>query len=509
MLAQNAAMHRWITRFLPAELSQAIASSILGGALMAAVGARFRIDLPRGPERIPLGPALIWAMLFLTAVALLVAGWLGAMRALSRNSISRPPSTGLLLFLFLLPHLVILRSPPCLSDDPLVYAAIGRAITLYGASGYAPLGASIPVGDPVRALIERYPSWLAAGSAYGPLWNAIAALVTRLAPDALLVQLRLYQMLSLISISMTAHLLAAAARRCNPEAPGAVPDAFQDPERAAQSMLALVLLCPLTIVEGTLSAHNDALLGLACAGCIWFTLKGRPRFAVAALFIGTLVKVSCGLLLALYLTQLALQRRSPPQPRPAWHFMAAAAALTALSTGIPMLFHGTLWRYASKVAMLLGRPDDLLPACTRSLECFPRAIAHFFLEMPALSWAIGLVFRAAALILFMGSAFRAGKGVAQLRTASAFLLLYYLLVHPANHTWYGLLLVPLIPFTEGRLKKVLIVFLATGLVHYAAEVPWSGAKEPMVVGLRELFEGIVTIGPALVLLIFGSPSRRN
>ena len=476
-----------------------LATSSAGAALLALIGVRYRLDAVRCPAWVPLTPALFWTALFLLGVALLIAGWLRTVDHLARGA-GDGRSFPALLGLLLGPHLIALLGLPGHSDDPLAYAAVGRAITLYGASGYAPLGASLPSGDAVRNLIERYPAWLEVGSAYGPLWNGLAALVVRLAPGSLVAELRLFQGIACGGIVATALVVAATARRVG-RLPWGPPATEANPPRAARVALAMVLLCPLSIVEGTLNAHNDALLALGAALFAWALVRGRPAIGVLALAAATLVKASGGLLLALYLAHLGIPRLIPPSRRNGRTLSLLVGLLLALTVAAVLLLQGPLLHYASTVARLIGRPDDALPYCTRSIECFPRAFAHFVLGSAPLSWAIGLLFRAGAVVLLLWFAMTSPAGPSHLGSAARFAFLYYLLFHASNHAWYGLMLLPLVPFLDGRLRRGLVVFLACGIIHYAADLPFNCDFRPLTVGLSEVFEGAVTIVPALVVVL--------
>ena len=104
-------------------------------------------------------------------------------------------------------------SPPFLSDDPLAYAAVGRAQTVYQHDPYMPLKESLPADDPFRQAISKYKSWLSIGSVYGPGFNWIGAQASRIAGDNLLLNLRLFQIVSLLFMLLTAAVAGQAAGR--------------------------------------------------------------------------------------------------------------------------------------------------------------------------------------------------------------------------------------------------------------------------------------------------------
>ena len=107
-------------------------------------------------------------VVFLVTLGLLFYGWL-VLAGL--RGCSRPAPLRRVMLIGLGLHASMLLVPPALSDDPLAYAAIGRAMSAYGRDASEELGKSLPKEDPYRQLIEVYPRWLAYGSDYGPGFN--------------------------------------------------------------------------------------------------------------------------------------------------------------------------------------------------------------------------------------------------------------------------------------------------------------------------------------------------
>ena len=63
-------------------------------------------------------------------------------------------------------------APPFASNDPLFYAAIGRAMAKFHASPATPLSLVLPAGDRFLALLPA--AWRGGTSPYGPLFNQLA-----------------------------------------------------------------------------------------------------------------------------------------------------------------------------------------------------------------------------------------------------------------------------------------------------------------------------------------------
>ena len=179
-------------------------------------------------------------------------------------------------------HLLLLATavPPFLADDGLAYAAIGRAMQVYHKDMFMPLGQSLPVDDPFRAAISMNYGWLEVGSAYAPGFNWLASVVSRLAGDSIALSLHLFQLSSLAAALLAAVVAGRAAffYTLQQSAAAGTPASAarqQAATAAGNRATALVLLCPLTIIEAANSAHNDSFLMLSVALfalCVVFTV---------------------------------------------------------------------------------------------------------------------------------------------------------------------------------------------------------------------------------------------
>jgi hypothetical protein len=477
-------------------------------------GLQYRIDQVRCANWPPLSRGLFYAPVYLLALALLSLSWIGlarlsvgkTLRFGSGDGPAQPPLTPLHLLLGgLACHLVALLTPPFLSDDGLAYAAVGRAMDVYHRSAYVPLGESLPLQDPFRALIQRYDLWLGSGSAYAPGFNALAWLVSRVAGDDLMLHLRLYQLTGLVSVVVSALIAGQAAREWALQGVSASIGTERGRQAAARAM-ALVLFCPLSIVEATINAHNDGLLMLSVALFALFMVRMRPFFALVALLLGLFIKVSALLLLGLYLAHLLCAWLDLRPPRLSLSSILLLCGIGAFVTALfAWLLFPILMHYSSTTAKLLGSPLDQYPYCTRSIECLPRAFLHLVLRMPTAAWFVGLCFRAlsGAFLLYMAA--RSGRGVQHLRDAAAFLLIYYLFLHGYSHPWYGLSLLPLLSFASPTLLPAMLALPISNLAHYALDFPYNCDQRPVVVGLTELIQALIVIVPPAVLIYWYRP----
>ena len=250
--------------------------SACGAVLVTLPGAHYRIDQVHCDHwPAPLAHVGLW-LLYLLGVALLSLGWLGMVSMLSREERAGAPriSLGTVLGMGVLPHAIALFAPLFLSEDPLCYAAIGRAIAKFHADPHLPLREGMPPGDPFLQILE--PAWQRQPSAYSSGFHEIARLVARIGGDDLGRQLRLYQLIGLLSMLAVACLSALAARRARDQTdPSLGFERTLSPRAEGVRAAALVLFCPLAIIEGTLSAHNDGLLAVTVALAALFVVQGH------------------------------------------------------------------------------------------------------------------------------------------------------------------------------------------------------------------------------------------
>lgn len=436
---------------------------------------------------------------YLLAVALLTLGWLGAVRvASSPGSSSTLPRV---LAGGLLAHAAALVSPPFLSIDPLGYAAVGRALHTFHADRHAALGTVLPASDP---LLSRLPEvWHSGPSAYAAGFNNIAALITRLGGDDVALQLRLYQVLSLLVMVLCAALAGVAARTA---AQRRSPDGSADPRRLSPEQqgaraAALVLLCPLTFVEGSIGAHNDVFLA-AVVGLFALSLTlRRPCLALCALLCGLLIKASALLLVGFFvLAQLGVfihRRAVPLRPRSLW---LLGAALLTVGLGLLWLVLPVLARHSHHLVRIVGTPAASVEFCTRSIECVPRAILRWGLHAPTAAWVVNLTFRLLGGLFALYAAYRAARDHRVLSWAAIFLFLYFLCLHSYMQSWYLLSLLPLLPFAPRRYQPAMQTFLVSSILYYAIDRPFDCDLSVVTIGVTEFVQLLLVLVPPLWVL---------
>lgn len=452
----------------------ALAASAAGGALLSLPASYWRID---GASGLGHGRAasVACAAAYALALALLAYGWRQA--TASRLGLGVALASGAIV------NGVAVLAPPFLSLDPLCYAAIGRAIARFHQSPYRPLFETLPPGDPF--LLRLPPLWQHQGSAYSSGFHVASRIIATFAGDSLGLFLRSLQLLNVAAMFVAAWLTAIAVGIRQPEARG----------RAA----ALVLFCPLTIVEATVSAHNDALMA-ACVGAFVLAVELRHHGArLIALTAGALVKASGLLLLFFGLTELVVARAGARLRGRTLAIGFAVAAVLALggllvlNRRIPSL---------QLVLALIGSPLEA-PHCTRSIECIPRALLFYGFHASAVAWWLGLVFRLAGVGWLGYAGWRAARAgePALLPWAAAALFFYYLYLHGYMQSWYLLSLVPLLPFAPPRLRPAMSTFCISALAYYVLRLPLADDVRPWVVGAKELGEGLIVIVPPSIALL--------
>ncbi len=501
------------------------ACALLGTGLILVGAQLFRIDHVRCTNWPPLSTGYPYALAYVAALTLLTIGWLGlselgaapadpltpkAARAADSVAGRQAVSLSFILLVGIACNVLATLVPPFLADDGLAYAAVGRALGVYHKDMFAPLGESLPLSDPVRIAISSNYGWLSVGSAYAPGFNWLAGRIARLAGQDVALSLHLFQLCSMAAAVLAAVVAGRAAFLfVLGQPPGAAgsPALHRTAQAAGNRATALVLLCPLTIIEAANNAHNDSFLMLSVAGFALCVVRGRTLLALGALAAALLIKASALLLVGLYgvhLLAAAFDFRLPALKRR--YVLAALAAAIPLTVVLVFQLLPWLMRYSSTTARLLGSPGDEYPYCTRSLECLPRAFLHMVLGMRTAAWLVGLGFRALAGAFLLFMALRSERGAGHLRYAASFIFFYYLFLHGYSHPWYVLSLLPLLPYAERRYLPAMLALPLGNLAHYTLDFPYNCDHSVFMVALTETLQGLIVLVPSIVLLVKGRPA---
>jgi hypothetical protein len=171
----------------------------------------------------------------------------------------------------LLINLAMLWFYPIGATDVFDYIMRGRITAEYGGNPFYDLPNRYPA-DP----FYDYAGYHRTPSAYGPLWEALAAVTARLAGDGLLANVLAFKLLSLLFYAGCIFLIAAILRR-------------HASERTLQGVC-LFALNPLAIYETAGNAHNDTVMVFWVLLGVYCLSNGRFTLALLALTTGALVK---------------------------------------------------------------------------------------------------------------------------------------------------------------------------------------------------------------------------
>jgi hypothetical protein len=481
--------------------------SLCGAFLVTLPGTWYRIDRARiDPWPDPAAHAGLW-LLYLVGVALLAVSWIRIAARFSEKVSDRerkPPSLKLVLLLGTLPHLVALSGQPFLSEDPLAYAAFGRAAAIYQGDPQRPLDTVLPASDPFFRSVQ--PGWRNAPTAYSAGFNALAALIARIGGDDLHCQLRLYQGLGLASMLIVAGLAGVAAERARTRGNSSLSEARQlSPHAEGARAAALVIFSPLAIIEGTLSGHNDALLAVAVALAALCIVEGRRGWALVSLGSGLLIKDSAILLVVLYGLHLFFSRT-------AWMVnrrlrSAIYISLLTLAGLVAWKLLPVIYEHSPQIANLVGRGHAPGEYCVRSIECLPRSLFYWIFGLPTVALVINLAFRTTAAIFIVYASYKSARQNRFLGWAAAFLFFYYLYLHAFSQSWYLLSLLPLMPYASDELRGAMCTFIVCLALYYAVDLPLSNGTF-LRYAVAHAVEGVIVIIPPTVVLIAGVRNRR-
>jgi len=472
----------------------------VGMALLAVPASVYRIDrLTEDCSRWPsVGRGVALSAMYLAGVGLLTLAWRRAARA--RASMRE------VLLAAAAVHAIALVVAPFLSYDSVCYAAIGRVMSIFGGSPYAPLSDALPAADPLYVALPA--AWQHAPSAYWGGFNALSSGIARLAGTNLTLALHLFQLVGMLAILGAAWLTGRA-----------VAEHRNDPDAGARAA-ALVAFSPLAIVEATFNAHNDALLALSVAVGVLFIVRGRPLAGLVAFGGGLAVKASALLIVGMQTVAAGLARlprrlaRLALEPRLLVTAGLGVIAVGGLGLYVLLARFPTLHAYTAVV----GRPDELYPHCTRSVECLPRAALHLGLGRPMAAFVVGLAFRAAGALWLMYAAWRAAlpwlsNAPSLRRTATPTaatsetlgwlgtgIFVYYLFFHGFMQSWYLLSLLPLLPFATARVRPLMELFCTTSLAYYAIRLTLSCESSPVATVAKEISEAMLVILPPAIAL---------
>ncbi|MGD0612374.1 MAG: hypothetical protein ABSB41_12750 [Anaerolineales bacterium] len=169
---------------------------------------------------------------------------------------------------------------PIGAADVFDYIMRGRITAIYGGNPFVLTPRYFPL-DPFR----HYVGWVDTTSTYGPLWELMAAAISRLAGNGILANVLGFKLLALIFYSGSTALVALILNRVAPE-------------RALQGVV-LFAWNPLTLYDSLGNAHNDIVMIFFILLGVYAILRGHFSWTMLALTAGALVKIVPVILLPL------------------------------------------------------------------------------------------------------------------------------------------------------------------------------------------------------------------
>jgi len=272
-------------------------------------------------------PTLVAGLLYALLLLALYAVYLAAAGRVARRGLparwhARPLLPVLLGGLLL--ALPLLFAYPINATDVYRYVIRGRVASVYGQSPFVAPPAEF-IGDPFMPLAGE---WAGETSPYGPLWEIVAAGVTTISGDNLLLGVWLFKLLALACFLAGAAVVWAAAG----ERPG----------RAATALL--WAWNPALLLTFALNGHNDALMLLWLLLGYWVGRRGRPAAGFLLLCLAALTKPVAALALPVF---FIATWRGLPDGRRRLRFAlitaGGAAALTWLAF-LPWAVPGRFWQ---------------------------------------------------------------------------------------------------------------------------------------------------------------------
>jgi alpha-1,6-mannosyltransferase len=217
--------------------------------------------------------------IFLAFLALFAAYWVGYQHL--RSSAPSPDAWKLVVGGATVFNLVLLLMYPVGAADVFDNIVRGRMTAFYHANPFAQVPGQFP-GDP----FVRYAAWAGFRSAYGPLWESIAAAMAWLAGNDILGNVLVFKLGMVLAYVADTVLIWRILARIAP--------------RRAPSGVYLFAWNPLVLFETAGNAHNDSLMLLTILLAVFLYVNQQHTAAVVALTAGALIKFFPAVLVPLF-----------------------------------------------------------------------------------------------------------------------------------------------------------------------------------------------------------------
>ncbi len=335
----------------------------------------------------------------------------------------------------LLLALPLLFAYPINATDVYRYVIRGRVASAYGQSPFVAPPSTF-IGDPFMPLAGE---WAGETSPYGPLWEMVAAGVTAISGDNLLLGVWLFKLLALACFLAGAAVIWAAAG-----------------ERPGQAAAALLWAWnPALLLTFALNGHNDALMLLWLLLGYWAGRRGRPIAGFLLMCLAALTKPVAALVLPVF---FIAAWRALPDGRARARFTLVAAGGTAVLTWLSFLPWAAPGRFWQTPLELVGR---LLREATDGGGFSPAVWLYFALGQRVGIETIGAVLRGLFALFAAWVLWRGWRGRAA-RRGAADLAFGYLAQALSFRIWYSVWPFPWL-LLDGAGDRVAAYRLRAGL----------------------------------------------
>jgi hypothetical protein len=206
-------------------------------------------------------------------------------------------------------HVAVLFLPLVFSRDVYSYAYYGKIAATYHANPYVATPATF-----AHDVLARFvgPKWFDTPAVYGPLWTQVSGVVVR-AFGSVGAEVSAFRVIAIASSLATVVVISRVVR-------------LRWSAREAFAVAAFGLN-PVVLFQSAASGHNDLVVALAVAVAVGFVFARRDLAATAALAVGTLVKVTAGAPLLVFVVARVASRPKGERVREAVRHVGLAGAI--------------------------------------------------------------------------------------------------------------------------------------------------------------------------------------
>lgn len=350
-------------------------------------------------------------------------------------------------FTILLATLAVLI-PPIFSSDVVSYASFGRLAGIYHANPYTTTVSASSPGD----VLVPFLYWRDISSPYGPIWTFISQFVAAGAHEGALELILRFKVLAFASVLADGGLVYLLVRE-------------RWPKQAPWAYMAFAWN-PLVLIEGVMSAHNDAVILTFVLAGAWLLTRCRGKLAIGALAISSLIKYSTAPVVAV--AAFRMLGREPRNRR-----LLLFITLSVICVGLAVISFAPYWGGLHSVMSTVEEPD-------RGLN------NPFILALRGVLWLISgghiwlgasLAAIGAAIVFCVWQAavcwrYWVNSGepwdISQELASWAATLTVFLALWPRIHTWYFFVPIGVSLAAGPRYRRLFLVILLLSILSYVS-----------------------------------------